>query len=790
MSERSPQKNQASDRVSESASGGVAAGGARPSRRRRWRGVKDGASKAIVSAGGISVIVALGLIFVYLLIEVVPLFAPASASEAASYPAPGPGEAKTLHIATERHLEYGVRFTDDGAVTFFETTTETTTGAVKRRIDLPIPEGVTITSFAAGEPRSRLVGLGLSDGTILLVRHTYEEVHDPEVGRIIHPDIEVLFGDGPVEGDGEGRAIVTLGVQEIRAGRFSGSICAAIATDDGRLRLITYQVRQTLFGDRTVERDAHDLDPPEAAITRIMVSMTMRDLVVGDDTGRLHAYDISTRSEAHRTDTRRVVSRRTAEAFEHDTDEDATVTALAYLLGTESIIVGGSDGTVHQFFLVRDDDNVRRIRHVRSFPRHAAPVTTIVPEYYRKGFLTADESGVVNLHYATSHRTLLTRQLADGAVRHAAIAPRNNAILAVDEHERLSYHHLRNPHPQTSLHALWQPVWYEGYGEPEYRWESSSATDEFEPKFSLVPLTLGTLKAAFYAMLFATPLAIMGAVYSAYFMSPKMRGLVKPSIEIMEALPTVILGFLAGLWFAPFVENHLPAVFSVLLVMPAGMLAFGLLWTKMPPRIGNMVTGGWEAAALIPVVLLLGGLCVWLSPMLEVLFFDGDMRQWFTDRGITYDQRNALVVGVAMGFAVIPTIFSMTEDAIFNVPRHLTQGSLALGATPWQTMCRIVILTASPGVFSAVMIGLGRAVGETMIVLMATGNSPVTNFNMFEGMRTLSANIAVEMPETEVGGTHYRILFLSALVLFAMTFIVNTVAEVVRQRLRRTYASL
>ncbi len=143
-----------------------------------------------------------------------------------------------------------------------------------------------------------------------------------------------------------------------------------------------------------------------------------------------------------------------------------------------------------------------------------------------------------------------------------------------------------------------------------------------------------------------------------------------------------------------------------------------------------------------------------------------------------------------MGFAVIPTIYSISEDAIFNVPKHLTQGSLALGATAWQTMTRVVLLTASPGIFSAVMIGLGRAVGETMIVLMATGNSPVMNFNLFEGMRTLSANIAVEIPEAAVGSTHFRILFLAALVLFLMTFVLNTMAEIVRQRLRRKYSSL
>jgi phosphate transport system permease protein len=179
-----------------------------------------------------------------------------------------------------------------------------------------------------------------------------------------------------------------------------------------------------------------------------------------------------------------------------------------------------------------------------------------------------------------------------------------------------------------------------------------------------------------------------------------------------------------------------------------------------------------------------------LSRPLEVLLCEGDLHTWLTAAGIHFDQRNAMVVGVAMGFAVIPPIFSIAEDAMFGVPKHLIDGSLALGASSWQTMTRVVLPTASPGIFSAVLIGLGRAVGETMIVLMATGNTPVLDFGIFQGMRTLSANIAVEMPESEVNSSHYRVLFLTALVLFLFTFVCSTIAEVIRQRLRSRYSTL
>jgi phosphate transport system permease protein len=193
---------------------------------------------------------------------------------------------------------------------------------------------------------------------------------------------------------------------------------------------------------------------------------------------------------------------------------------------------------------------------------------------------------------------------------------------------------------------------------------------------------------------------------------------------------------------------------------------------------------------LIPVVILLGYLSMQMSSDLERWLFAGDIRLFLAEHGVHFDQRNALVVGLAMGFAVIPTIFTIAEDAVFSVPKHLTDGSLALGATQWQTLTHVVLLTASPGIFSAIMIGLGRAVGETMIVLMATGNTPILDWNMFEGMRSLAATIAVELPESEVGNSHYRLLFLAALLLFIFTFAVNSLAELVRQRLRDKYRSL
>ncbi|SDB45184.1 phosphate transport system permease protein [Desulfonatronum thiosulfatophilum] len=737
---------------------------------RKFRATKDVSAKYFISASGMGVVFALALIFIFLFIELVPIFAPAKIEKNTAYIVPGGPEERTLLLDMDRYQEVGVRYRGNGEVLFFELAT----GMPMEKVFLPVPEGVEIRSFGKGEPRSNLVVFGLSDGTAILVRHEFELDWTGNV-RTIVPTLTFPFGRDPVPVDPMNRPLRHIAVQRAAAGT-----AVATVTDDDRVLLVQLATRTSfLTGETVVTTTEHDLGPAPGEVVDVLISSNMINLFLADANGKLHYYDLRQPSQAG-----------PAHSLEVVPDASVSITAVDFLLGTVSLVVGRSDGSISQYFLVRDHKNRYFITHVRDFESHSAPITILATEYTRKGFAAADSAGVVGLHYPTSERTLLLKPITDSPVHVLAFSPTNSALLALDDTQTVHLLDVDNPHPEYSFSALWQKVWYEGRAAPDYVWQSSSASDEFESKFSQMPLTLGTLKASFYAMLIAMPLSVLGAIYAAYFMSPKLRSIVKPSIEVMEALPTVILGFLAGLWLAPFVESNLPAVFSIVVFMPLMMLLAAFLWSSLPHRIRLLVPDGWEAAMLVPIILVFGWVCVTLSPHIEIWFFDGSARQWLTDVGITYDQRNALVVGLAMGFAVIPTIFSIAEDAIFNVPKHLTQGSLALGATPWQTVTRVVLLTASPGIFSAIMIGFGRAVGETMIVLMATGNSPVMNFNIFEGMRTLSANIAVELPETAVGSTHYRILFLAALVLFVLTFIVNTVAEIVRQRLRKKYSSL
>ncbi|MBY8299335.1 ABC transporter permease subunit [Vibrio fluvialis] len=463
------------------------------------------------------------------------------------------------------------------------------------------------------------------------------------------------------------------------------------------------------------------------------------------------------------------------------------VQTINLLSGAYSLLVTHRDGLVTQWFDVLKHGE-RHLTLIRDF-KLASEVTFLLPDTYRKGFYSFYRNGTVQSHYTTSEKLVIFERAYQQAPALAAMSS-NERYLATYDSGRISVAKIDNGYPEVSFSSLWQKVWYESYPEPQYVWQSTSASDEFEAKFSLVPIAFGTLKAALYAMLFAVPVAVFGAIYTAYFMAPKMRRVVKPTIELMEALPTVIIGFLAGLWFAPLVESHLTSIVALFLFLPLSTVIIGLLWSQLPKTVLRKMAGGWHALILIPVLLAVATTILSYSSEIELWLFSGDVRVYLAQHGIDFDQRNALVVGFAMGFAVIPTIFTIAEDAIFSVPKHLSDGSLALGATPWQTLTHVVLLTASPGIFSAVMMGLGRAVGETMIVLMATGNTPILDWNILEGMRTLSATIAVELPESEVGSSHFRILFLAALLLFIFTFAVNSLAEWVRQRLRAKYRAL
>ncbi|RIZ70397.1 MAG: ABC transporter permease subunit [Methylococcales bacterium] len=736
----------------------------------RWRLIKDAVARYGVIVGGLGVIFAIVLIFFYLLYVVYPLFISATAQAVSQYDVPESAQGKTVLLGIEEQNEVGVRFTDSGQVIFFSVET----GKTILNQTIKIPEGTKVVSFSQGSPNNEgAVIYGLSNGKAVIVRHQYKVTY-PDNIRLITPSIDYPMGEEPIVINESGAALDKVAVI------IGEKTSAIVAKTADKIHLSAFIKEKTLFADEaTVTRTDATLDYSATEVADILIDKEGHNLYLINKNGQLGLFDMADKTAPALIYQQNVI------------EVGQVVTSSAFLNGDLSLMIGDSSGLVSQWSKVRDKLNHFAMQKIRVFKVSDKAVVTINPEQRRKGFMTLDATGHLGVYHTTSERKMIDEPMVDSTPVAAAISPRANALLVEAENGKINYWTLDNKHPEVSIRSLWQEVWYESYPKPDYIWQSSSANSDFEPKYSLTPLVFGTLKAAFYAMLVAMPLALMGAIYTAYFMTPKMRQYVKPTIELMGALPTVILGFLAGLWLAPVIEEHLAGLFALFLIVPLSVMLFAYAWQFFPKALLQNIPEGWESAILIPVIILSAWFAFTVSVPLEAFLFHGTLRDWFkTELGIGYDQRNALVVGIAMGFAVIPTIYSIAEDAIFSVPKHLTVGSLALGATTWQTMTKVVLLTASPGIFSAVMIGLGRAVGETMIVLMATGNTPVMDLSIFQGLRTLAANIAVEMPESAVDSTHYRVLFLAALVLFLFTFVFNTLAEIIRQRLREKYSSL
>ncbi|MDV6252799.1 ABC transporter permease subunit [Vibrio sp. EA2] len=719
--------------------------------------IKDRLVRLAVTMGGVGVLAALILIFVYLAMVIIPLFSDAKIETNHASRSVQLGE--PLAISVDDYAQQAFVLTEDGQAQFLSMDESAPTSLYSQQL---VTQPV---SFSQSAPGRGWYGLVDEQGKAHIFKPEFnatlkEDARPPEIVTF-HTSMDMVLTD-------ESDPVVQFA--------FSASEQAPTIvwqTQNGQVHA-RWQYSSSLLGDEPSTIDftfsAGFNYPDQILLTPGGETLYLRDgselIVLKKDKFTFVVREVIDLTQG---------------------DSKHSVRNIDLLSGAYSLLVTHNDGMVSQWFDTLQGDK-RTLTYIRNF-KLASELKYLLPDSHRKGFYSFYTNGTVQSHYTTSEKLVLFKRAYQQAPALAAMSSNERYLISWQE-DKLNVAKVDNPYPEVSLSSLWQEVWYEGYPEAEFVWQSTSASDDFEAKFSLVPIAFGTIKAAMFAMLFSVPLAVLGAIYTAYFMSPRMRRVVKPSIELMEALPTVIIGFLAGLWFAPIVEDHLITVVVMLFVLPLGTMIIGGLWALLPQSLRNRLPNGWHALVLMPLLLLLIGLGVWLSPAIEQSFFGGDMRLFLTEHGVGFDQRNALVVGLAMGFAVIPTIFTIAEDAIFSVPKHLSDGSLALGATPWQTLIYVVLLTASPGIFSAIMMGLGRAVGETMIVLMATGNTPLMDWNILEGMRSLSATIAVELPESEVGSTHFRLLFLAALILFLFTFAVNALAEFVRQRLRDKYRAL
>lgn len=719
------------------------AGVVRPSGRDKRRAVIERLVRMIVTSSGLLILLTLMLIFVYLLYAVLPLFKPAAINLSPSFAVDRSAPTIALGIDASGQMGYRLDAQGKGYFIRLEAQGESPAGSLISAQQLA-PAPVSISRAAGGQP---LYGVGLSNGRFLLLQPDFSATP---------PVWQFPLGEQPRFMDLKGQSLNQLAVAEPQPRQFA----IAAVTDDGRLMTGMFSAQGQQVSEQT--------DVPKA-INQLLLTPDGRLLYLLSGQ-QLYIYQFGPK-----------LTLREVVPLLDDKSRAAGPLSLSLLAGGKSLLVQSSDGQLTQWFDVpKEPDNQYHLTRIRNFiPQGKGLLTT---ENARRVFASVSPQGELSLFSSIQSAPLLQHKLAQG-VTHAAFSPWGDHLL-VENAAGWSAYPIDNRYPDISWRSLWQRVWYENYPEPAYVWQSSSAEESYQAKFSLIPIIFGTLKAAGYAMLFAVPLALAGAIYTAYFMSAGLRRVVKPAIEMMGAFPTVVIGLIAGIWLAPVIEHYLTGILLLPPLLALTILLCGWGSARLSAKTQRQWSAGWDVMILLPVILLTGWLALWLGPLLAVSVLGMPLHEWLGDN---YDQRNALVVGIAMGFALIPVIFSLAEDALFSVPSSLSQGSLALGATPWQTVIRVVLPSAYAGIFSALMIGFGRAVGETMIVLMATGNTPIIDGSIFQGLRAMAANIAIEMPEAVMGSGHYRVLFLTALVLFCFTFLVNTLAESIRLRLRERY---
>ena len=727
----------------------------------------DRIAELLIRIGGVLVIVSVVWILVMISRVALPLFYPASAKIAATVKIPATIAAgKVVAIGSEENQQ-GLFLLDENGTFHFLKASD---GSVSTSIKAPsIPAGA-VRVVAAEYVGKSAHNLLWDNGAISSVTVALASAKDTE-GKVslshdVTPLEELSFAASsgivqsfvrPIEGKGA-----------VRIDRLAGD----------RLRVSHQLVEKDLLGNEKRTNTSSEISEPlPGHLSAVTVDSKGHYLYAGTGNGMLLRWDISEPGQ-----TRLLESVQASEKHK-------AVTSLAMVLGDVSVAVGDAAGSLTTWFPVKvagsGDD--RRLTLIHTLRPNQQTITAIIPSPRDKTLISFD-STEIHADHMTSERNLLTIKPTAVTVR-AALSPKGNTLAVLGSNSAVTVWKLDIPHPEISFSTLFGKVWYEGYDRPEYAWQSSAANDDFEPKMSLVPLVFGTIKATLFAMLFAVPLALLAALYTSQFMSLKLKGRIKPVVEIMAAIPSVVIGFLAGLWLAPLIDKSVLTIFFSIVIVPLMLLFTIFFWKRIKTASPlQRASRGYEFIAMIPVVVMGVYLAFLLSGVAEANLFSGDFKQWlYSSLGVRYDQRNSIIIAIALGFAVIPIIFTIAEDAISNVPRNLTAASLALGASRWQTAWRVVLPSALPGVFSAVMIGFGRAIGETMIVLMATGNTPIMSWSLFNGLRSLAANIAVEIPEAPLNSSLYRVLFLSAVLLFIFTFIINTVAEALRQRFRKKY---
>ena len=593
-----------------------------------------------IRVGGILVIIAVFGILVFLVEEVLPLFKGGTVTDRLSYRVAALDD-RIVAVTMDEHQSLAVLVGSHGGLRAFHAPTG---------VPLEVPgfdfEGMEVTAVALAQDREN-VAFGMEDGSVRFGRikirtdilaadgvpeglrvlderdasdgrSVYSKIPGNQVRKVsLEANLEAERGEA-----GGGDSIVAM---DYRLGGLAERPTRAFVTLDrgGRINMSLAESRLNMLTRQTTVTVTRSTLPPlpEGVVpTHILMTQKADQVYVAEKSGRVFRYNTQNLREP---------------LLAEETDlfsEGVELTTFGFLAGENSLVVGGSDGSVNIYFrLARKDSDTRDgfvLVHTREFEHHASAVRGFQPTQRGKAFMTVDDGGRILVRHGTSESTLLDLAVGREPFAVLAFAPRGDGILGVRQSGEATLWKLSIPHPETSIRTLFCKVWYEGYPEPAFTWQSSAATDEFEPKLSLVPLIFGTVKATVYSLIFAIPIALLGAIYTSEFMHQRVRAMVKPLMEMMASLPSVVLGFVAALVLAPVVETWIAAVLLCFFVFPLCLVGSAFLWQFVPGGIALRMEG-------IPkflIIVLMSAVGVFLAyrlgPTFERVFFSGNFTLW------------------------------------------------------------------------------------------------------------------------------------------------------------------
>ncbi|MFV1958290.1 MAG: hypothetical protein ACC662_02635, partial [Planctomycetota bacterium] len=605
--------------------------------------VADRVSRAVITVGGIGTIAAVLLIVVFLIWVVAPLFQGGSAKPLEGYAEPGQPAAAVQRVSLDGYLTASWELGRDGKVRM----RRLDDGSVVHEEPLFPEAQVRAISLPAGGGR---LAFGLEDGRVVLGRiafeTTYFEPGDealPDGLRTLKTGEVATWGDGLVQATPAhqvrrqrlsielGEPLALGGSQAVvgidRSDTSQGPVFAAV-TADGRLHVRSVRLRKNLMTGKVTQRvrGADVLVPRHGTAahpSRVVLSGLADNVYLVWDDGYVVRYNVR--------DPRRpeVVEKRALLPA-----DGARVTALAALAGKTTILVGDDRSRVRAWFLTvsptKETPDRMNLVLGRTFEGDGSPIRAIATSSRTRLAAAGCESGRIVLEYVSSSKVVA---VMDGPppVESLVLAPRDDGLLALGGAGRKVWS-VEVGYPEATPKTIFGKVLYEGYAEPAYVWQTTGGSDDFEPKLSLVPLIFGTLKATLFSMLFAVPLALLGAIYTSEFLRPSWRAAIKPAVEVMASLPSVVLGFLAAYLFAPVVERIVPAILLLFLTIPFTFVLGAQLF-QLLPRKTTLRLERFRLLFLLfalPIGVLLAFL---LAPGAEALFFGGDFEAWLAGRG-------------------------------------------------------------------------------------------------------------------------------------------------------------